>query len=65
MGVLSSSSFFNPHPRTFFFIAFRESGREREKKTSVRDRSIDCLPLICSGTGDQTHNWPGPWVFIL
>ena len=40
------NSLFNPHLRTFFFIAFRERGRkrERQKETWVQERNINWLP---------------------
>ena len=40
--------FFNPCPRTFFFIALRERGRKGERETSV-----GCL-LVCMPTREWT-----------
>ena len=44
MGVLSSSSFFNPHPRTFFSLLLeRAEGRERKKHQCETEALIACL----------------------
>ena len=38
--------YFNPQPKIYFLLIFREGGRERD---------IDWLPPICTLTGGQTH----------
>ena len=52
---------FIPHPRAYFFIAFRERGREREKQ-QVRDKHQMLFSPTCSDQGstprlDITHIW--------
>ena len=48
--------FFYPHPRTFFFTAFRERERGRERETLIRERNTDQLLLVGSLTKDLTCN---------
>ena len=48
--------FFYPHPRTFFFIAFRERGREGEKHQLVGETLIGCF-LYVPGLGISS-----PWI---
>ena len=38
------------------FIDFRETGRERERRTSMWERNINWLPPVYTPTGDWTHN---------
>ena len=54
----SEFSFF-PFLKRFFKIYFEREGKEgrkRGRETSMCERNIDWLPLLCAPIGDQTHN---------
>ena len=57
-----TTQFFHPHPRTFFFIAFRERGREREKHQCETETLTICLlyalrlGILHAQARDGTHN---------
>ena len=59
--MITVSLFFNPHLRIFFFIAFRERGRRREREGG-RETSVERETLTVAScmhpTWDQTNN-PG------
>ena len=50
--------FFNPHLQTFFHCFQGERKGDTERETSIWERNIIWLPLLCAPIGDQTHN-PG------
>ena len=53
--------FIYPYQGHLFIILEREEGKEqeRERETSIQERSIDQLPPVCSQTRHRMHMDPG------